>query len=420
VAAHERPGCLMLGARDSANASDPVSPPISVKERKSVDSQWPHEQKAVRSGADLASVYLDDSQKYMPIALNRNRIQALLRQSAIRKSLLAALPCAVVAASLKYVDNNLQFDFLQSIMPEDATYSSFTFLLGFFLCFHTSHAYQRFWYGAQTIYTISGNFIDMASLLLAFTRFSSQPEERKSKFKETLIVFASLLFAVSLAEVTGRENDISDLGAIDLSELDETLYSRVQAAKHRPQVVCQMVQSLIVNQISSGVLNIPPPILTRAFQEQSNAMIQFHEVCTCRQVPFPLPFVIVSEVLLIVHWIATPFFMGYWCQGFPSAAGYTFMVSFTLWTLHGVSMELDNPFSCSTNALNTRFLQEQLNEQLVTLLVESEAEMPPDLACASVEAGGSNRSGTSGGDLPNHEVGKARARLTIPLSGIRA
>jgi predicted membrane chloride channel (bestrophin family) len=349
---------------------------MGVGEMKSVNSQRSHNQKAVRSAATCD---LDDSQKLLPVALNRNRIQALLRQAAIRKSLLAALPCAVVAAALKYVDNNLQFNFLKSIMPEDATYSSFTFLLGFFLCFHTSHAYQRFWYGAQMIYTISGNFIDMASLLLAFTRFSSQSEERKSKFKETLIRFASLLFAVSLSEVTGRESDISDLGVVDVHEFDEITLNRVQAAKHRPQIVCQMIQTLIVNQISSGVLNIPPPILTRAFQEQSNAMIQFHEVCTCRQVPFPFPFVIVSEVLLIVHWIATPFFMGYWCQGFPSAAGYTFMVSFTLWTLHGVSMELDNPFSCSTNALNTQFLQDQLNEQLVTLLIESESEPLPDL-----------------------------------------
>jgi len=363
---------------DVAKPSGLPVPTPSLREQ-SREFQGPHEQKNVRSGADLADQYLDSSQRYLPVALNRSKIQALLRQSAIRKSLLAALPCGVVAACLKYVDKNLKFNFLESIMPEDATYSSFTFLLGFFLCFHTSHAYQRFWYGAQMIYAISGSFIDMASLFLAFTRFSSQPAERISKFKHTLIRLTSLLFAVGLSEVTGRGDDIFRLGAVDLRELDEITSGRVQLAVHRPQVVCQMIQSLVVNQISSGVLNIPAPILTRAFQEQSNAVIRLHELCICRQVPFPFPFVIVSEVLLIVHWVATPFFMGYWCQGFASAAAYTSMVSFTLWTLHGVSMELDNPFSCSTNALDTQLLQQELNEQLVTLLIESESEIPPDL-----------------------------------------
>ncbi|CAK0802851.1 unnamed protein product [Prorocentrum cordatum] len=316
---------------------------------------------------------------YLPVAMNYRSVWAILHQSAMRRSLLAALPCAVVAAVMKYADLNMEFNFLVSIMPEDATYSSFTFLLGFFLCFHTSHAYQRFWYGAQMIYTISGNFIDMASLLLAFTQHSSQPKELISNFKAALVRLSSLLFAVSIDEVCGRhELHISDRKCIDACGLDEGMLERVRISKHKAQVVCLMIQNLIVSQISAGVLNIPPPILTRAFQEQSNAMIQFHEVRTCREVPFPFPFVIVSEVLLLFHWGVTPFFMSYWSQGSLSAATYTFIISFTLWTMHYIAMELDNPFGGGINDLDTAWLQDQLDEQLVTLLMESEACLTVD------------------------------------------
>lgn len=324
------------------------------------------------------------SQQLSPVTLNRRRLWSLLHQMCIRRSLLVALPCAVVAAVMEHADS--QVGFLQSILPDDQTYSSFTFLLGFFLTFHTAHAYQRFWYGAQMIYTISGNFIDMTSLLLAFTRHSDGLEELRSEFKVTLIRLASLLFAVSIEEVTGHQNEedeisddyISDKRAIDPRGLDQSMLERALSARHRPQVVCQMIQNLIVDQISNGVLSIPAPILTRAFQEQSNAMIQFHEVRSCSEVPFPFPFVIVSEVLLIVHWVVTPFFMGYWCPGIASAAFYTLVVTLTLWSLHGISMELDNPFGRDSNDIAVQFLQEQLNQQLVTVLIESELGLPKD------------------------------------------
>jgi predicted membrane chloride channel (bestrophin family) len=292
-----------------------------------------------------------------------------------------ALPCAAVAAAMEFVDSRVSF--LQSFLPDDETYSSFTFLLGFFLTFHTAHAYQRFWYGAQMIYTISGNFIDMASLLLSFTRHSSGLDEQRAEFKVTLIRLASLLFAVSLEEVTGHQNEddisddhISDKMAIDPRGLDQSMLDRALSARHRPQVVCQMIQNLVVDQISTGVLSIPPPILTRAFQEQSNAMIQFHEVRACSEVPFPFPFVIVAEVLLVVHWIVTPFFMGYWCPHPASAAFYTLVVTLTLWSLHGISMELDNPFGQDSNDIATEFLRDQLNQQLVSVLIESELGLP--------------------------------------------
>ncbi|CAK0834480.1 unnamed protein product, partial [Prorocentrum cordatum] len=323
------------------------------------------------------------SQQLSPVTLNRRRLWSLLHQMCIRRSLLVALPCAVVAAVMEHADS--QVGFLQSILPDDQTYSSFTFLLGFFLTFHTAHAYQRFWYGAQMIYTISGNFIDMTSLLLAFTRHSDGLEELRSEFKVTLIRLASLLFAVSIEEVTGHQNEedeisddyISDKRAIDPRGLDQSMLERALSARHRPQVVCQMIQNLIVDQISNGVLSIPAPILTRAFQEQSNAMIQFHEVRSCSEVPFPFPFVI-REVLLIVHWVVTPFFMGYWCPGIASAAFYTLVVTLTLWSLHGISMELDNPFGRDSNDIAVQFLQEQLNQQLVTVLIESELGLPKD------------------------------------------
>jgi len=311
------------------------------------------------------------------IALDHRNFRNMLRQPSLFRAMLVALPCAAMSACTKFMDHNMGFNFLAGIMPEDATYSSFTFLVTFFVVFHTSHAYQRFSEGAKEMYGIMGNFVDMFSQLIAFTRASKGSKEQTTDFKRKLVRLSSLLFAASVGELEGAEGHSTafKFKLIDPSGLGQDVLERVVDARHKPEVVCQMLQSLIVDGIQSGVLSIPAPILTRAFQELSSAMVSFHQVRSCKEVPFPFPFVAVSELLLGVHWVATPFFMSFWCQGASGAAAYTFIVTLTLWCLHGVGLELDNPFGDKINNLNTEHMHTQLNETLLSVLRESSTEV---------------------------------------------
>ena len=67
---------------------------------------------------------------------------------------------------------------------------------------------------------------------------------------------------------------------LDVQSLDRKTMIRSERAPRKPEVVFLWVQSLCVDAIKQGVLDIPAPLLTRSFQDLGTGMLNYHEAIT--------------------------------------------------------------------------------------------------------------------------------------------
>ena len=63
---------------------------------------------------------------------------------------------------------------------------------------------------------------------------------------------------------------------IDIASIDRDNLLELSMCENKPEVVFQWLQNEVVDSVKSGVLSIPPPLLTRSFQEMGAAMKQYH------------------------------------------------------------------------------------------------------------------------------------------------
>mmetsp|Transcript_8463 Transcript_8463/g.19880 ORF Transcript_8463/g.19880 Transcript_8463/m.19880 type:complete len:330 (+) Transcript_8463:636-1625(+) len=120
--------------------------------------------------------------------------------------------------------------------------------------------------------------------------------------------------------------------------------------------------------MDAGVLSVPPPILSRAYQELANGMVAFHECVKISDTPFPFPYAQNCEFLLCLHWFMIPFVVSQWVTQPFWAFVFVFMQVFVLWSLNYIAVEIENPFGTSDNDIDGVHLQEEMNRMLLLLL----------------------------------------------------
>merc|ERR1712216_315298 len=132
--------------------------------------------------------------------------------------------------------------------------------------------------------------------------------------------------------------------------------------------------------IEKQVLSTAPPILSRAFQELGMGMARFHEALKFKDAPFPVPYIVVADMLMMIHSMMTPFVMTRWADTILGAGFFSFVSSFSLWALHGIAEELDNPFSDSQTNLDTKRMTDSFNQQLLSFMDYAHVVTPPSLS----------------------------------------
>lgn len=307
-----------------------------------------------------------------------------MRERVFKFALLVALPCASAAALVKWWDlegfGKLEKGFLSKLVISSA-YGSLTFLLSMLTVFRTSQSYARFWDGAEAIYQMGSDFFDVASSVCSFCKMSHAAPALQTSFQHTLIRLFSILHALILAELHGegrlQDNEVTQhFRIIEYEDLDYETRHTLYESEHKIDCVFQWIQSLLVEGIPSKVLEIPPPVLTRAFQELNNGMSNFHKCLKISRQPFPFPYQAASELILWMHWVVTPLIVGTWTERIEFAFILAFMQVFILWVLHGIASELENPFEGDEHDIDTVMLQEELNSRLLNLLHHTTTRTP--------------------------------------------
>jgi len=226
---------------------------------------------------------------------------------------------------------------------------------------------------------------EAASGLVVFTTMSKAPEHDVMIFRHKIVRLVSLLHAVCLDCYTAGEVEFH---IIDTGSFDQELVSLLKEAKTekmRVDIVYAWISALIMRSLGSGLLNIPPPILSRVFQVFEKAMVQFHHVEQVLTIPFPFPYAQMALALLLIFVLTTPFAMCYWTESAAAAGLLTFVAILCFASLELIADELDNPFGEDANDLPCSEFQQELNGSLA-LLVTHMVDTVPDLSEKSVAA----------------------------------
>jgi len=303
-----------------------------------------------------------------------------------------ALPCAVLGFVLKHFSNTSWWaSYLEAgqtfgmpsymaLLRESAAYTGFSALVGFFLVFRTQQAYGRFQKGATAIHEMRGEWFDAASSLIAFCKYSEADISLILRFQHKLIRLFSMLHAVALADLEGDRSIDSvvafRLPLIDVAGIDGESLLQLRETGCKVELCFQWIQQLVVENIKTDVLSIPPPILTRAFQELANGMVKYHDAMVIAHIPFPFPYMQTTEVLLLMHWFFTPLLMCQWTTAPPWTFGLCFIQVFVLWSLNAIACELENPFGEDANDLDANGAQNHLNDRLLLLIRPSTLRTP--------------------------------------------
>mmetsp|Transcript_19783 Transcript_19783/g.35877 ORF Transcript_19783/g.35877 Transcript_19783/m.35877 type:complete len:623 (-) Transcript_19783:87-1955(-) len=334
----------------------------------------------------------------------------IMNGSVFPSSMAVALPAAFLAAALRLAIDAGYLPWLEaedSVLTESQAWNGFNFLVSFLVVFRTSQSYNRFWDGCTAMHQMRAEWVDSCISIFAFTKYSHASVQQIDTFKALMVRLMSMLHAAALAELEVVNADFHDLSPverfnkvsafdfeiIDPGLLDAKSLMTTKRCGSRVELIYSWIQGLIVDNIRSGVLSIPPPILTRTFQEISNGMVAFHDAMKISYIPLPFPYAQACDCLLALHWLVVPFVISQWVTSAAWAAIFVIIQVFILWALNFIAIEIENPFGSDPNDLDGRRMQEELNTHLFMLL-RAEAVRTPELidAGSSVAMSGSEES----------------------------
>merc|ERR1712013_531153 len=108
---------------------------------------------------------------------------------------------------------------------------------------------------------------------------------------------------------------------LDAAGLSPDLKRAVIESRCMPELVLQQIQALIADSHQKGCLQVSPPLVSRAIAEVSVGMQAYESALSIAHFPFPYPYLIVTEVVLVAHLLYTPFEFSLQCRG-PFGTGF--------------------------------------------------------------------------------------------------
>lgn len=250
----------------------------------------------------------------------------------------------------------------------------FNFVLGFLLVFRSQQAYNRFWEAGTIIQRVRGNWFNCFSACCAFCSTKPENEEQVRKFKHSLVRFTSLLYCSALQQLAVCKDAAFEV--IDLEDFPEASLKRLAEAPEKTLVVIQWMQQLITDNQRNGTLDVPPPILSRVFQELSNGSVDFVDAMKITDVLFPFPYTQMISTMLILCSVITPVILAAAIHNVVWVAVLTFCSTFFYWCIDYIAAEIEMPYGDDPNDLPMASFQQQLNRSLCALMDNSYSTYP--------------------------------------------
>jgi ion channel-forming bestrophin family protein len=212
-------------------------------------------------------------------------------------------------------------------------------VLGLLLVFRTNTAYERFWEGRKSWGSLVNTVRNLARQIWVSVDEIS-PEDRKDKISALYLLVA---FAVA-TKLHLRGEPVNN----DLKELmPSAMYLELKIMNNPPIEVAFWIGDYLQRQYNRNCLNSYQLI---SMQELLNNLVDNLGICErILRTPMPLAYAIHLKQLLLLYCLLLPFQMVSsleWWTGLITA-----LVSFTLFGIEAIGLEIENPFGYDANDL---------------------------------------------------------------------
>lgn len=212
-------------------------------------------------------------------------------------------------------------------------------VLGLLLVFRTNTAYERFWEGRKAWGTIVNNIRNLARLIwVAVIEIDSIHLHEKEQALKLLVAFA-------VATKTHlRSRPIDDRLKDFVSPLQ---FSKLQGINNMPLEIAFWISDYLQAKHEQGQLNL---YQMNELQNLLNGMVDMLGACErILRTPMPQAYAIHLKQLLLIYCLLLPFQivdeLRWWTA--PAVA----VVSFTLFGIEAIGVEIENPFGTDPNDL---------------------------------------------------------------------
>jgi ion channel-forming bestrophin family protein len=237
----------------------------------------------------------------------------------------------VLISALFYYQAPVALPFLASLIPN--------IVLGLLLVFRTNTAYERFWEGRKMWGVLMNGTRNLArQMWVAIATLEPGDRERKIAAMRMLVAF-SVATKQHLRQESATE-EVQDL-------LPPQDCFKLHAVSNPPLEIALWLSQYLQQQYNRTALNIHQ--LTD-MQVLLNAMVDALGGCErILRTPIPVAYSIHLKQLLLLYCLSLPFQMvgnlGWWTG--PVVA----LISFTLFGIEAIGVEIENPFGCDANDL---------------------------------------------------------------------
>jgi len=263
--------------------------------------------------------------------------------------------------------------------PDSASVSqmlgSYNFVLGFLVIFRVQLAYERFWSACICTHELRATWFSAASSLVAFVSFDEDKSQEINKFFNILVRLVSLIHQAA-CERLDYENQGAEYLVLDTESMEQEAKDFLQSSCDRCEIIEQWLEKLVVQNMRNGVLPIPPPIISRVFGDFSQGILLLGDLEVYSDFPLPFPFAQMTAILLLFHFFITPIIASLIMYNWRWAGVFSFTMTFCLWALNYIAMEIERPFGKTKNCLPGPDLQNEMNRACM-LLMEKRMQMPP-------------------------------------------
>ena len=262
------------------------------------------------------------------------KIALQVRGSVIPSTLPRVLLCGgfgVFISLLHFFNLPVSMPILSSIVP--------SIVLGLLLVFRTNTAYERFWEGRKAWGTLVNNVRNLArQIWVAIEEKDPQDIELKKSALRLLPAFAVAMKLHLRQEAVNPELE---------PLMSPAQYQNLKSMNNPPLEIAFWIEDYLHEQYERNCLDV---YQLTSMKELINSMIDVLGGCErILKTPIPLAYAIHLKQLLLLYCLALPFQMVNdlaWGTG-PVVA----LISFTLFGIEEIGIEIENPFEHDTNDL---------------------------------------------------------------------
>lgn len=304
-----------------------------------------------------------------------------IARSVLPKSVVIAFCATLVAVALTLLRNDGKLKFEM----DGKNYTVYSSALAFLLVFRNGKSYSRWWDGVVAMTHLKTDFIDACAQLCSATIMSKQPKEKIDNYCYLITRLFSVFSCIAFKHIADMHDERFEV--LSIEDLDEKTRTMLLTSPERPRHMMPLIEQWILNTVYRGIdesiVCAPPPLVSRFFASLHDGRVLVKKCQVISFTDFPLPYSIMINALLVIHWFYTAAFASVSQTEYSMVCSMVFCAVFAYWCINLISVELERPFGDDVNDINLHAEQREINQHLALLLDPRARHSPQCLGVTS-------------------------------------